>query len=183
MERRKNHPSQSLKISDLLDLGFDPTRLREFHYKEVTYIFERISPHLFSSLLKKRRLLRKIENFVSEIRPHGADIRINPILLVFRDRGNIYALRKKVEGIHSQEALDQLRGSPLLREMNRTVGIEPLILRVIHEIQNRLRSDLNPILDHEVEDLTYFIPWNIEKNFPRIRVDISRISMDTIWIA
>jgi GNAT superfamily N-acetyltransferase len=183
MEREKNHLSQSLKISDLLDLGFDPTRLREFHYKEITYIFERIPPHLFSSLIKKRRLLRIIENMVSEIWPHRTVIRINPILLIFRDRGNIYALRKKVEGIHSQEALDQLRISPLLREMNHAIGIEPLILRVIHEIQDRLRSDLNPNHHQEVEDLTYFVPWDIEKNFPRICVDISGISMDTIWIA
>jgi GNAT superfamily N-acetyltransferase len=183
MERMKNHPSQPLKISDLLDLGFDPTRLREFHHEGINYIFERISPHLFSSLLKKRRLLRKIENVVSGFRLHGAVIRINPILLIFRDRGNIYALRKKVEGIHSQEALDQLRISPHLREMNRTIGIDRLIHRVIHEIKNGLMSNLNPCFHQEIEDLTYFFPWDIEKNFPRICVEISSISMDTIWIA
>jgi hypothetical protein len=183
MKRMRNHPSQLLKISDLLDLGFDPTRLREFHHEGTNYIFERISPHLFFSLLKKRRLLRKIENIVSGFRLRGAVIRINPILLIFRDRGNIYALRKKVEGIHSQEALDQLRTSPLLREMNQTVGIDRLILRVIHEIKDGLMYNLNPSFHQEIEDLTYFFPWDIEKNFPRICVDISSISMGKIWIA
>jgi GNAT superfamily N-acetyltransferase len=183
IERMKNHPSQPLKISDLLDLGFDPTRLREFHHEGINYIFERIPHHFFSSILKKRRLLRKIEKFVSELRPHGAIIRINSILLIFRDRGNIYALREKVGGIHSQEALDQLRTSSYLKEMNHTIRIDRLILRVIHEIQNGLRFNLNPSFHQEIEDLTYFIPWDIEKNFPRICVDVSSISMGEIWIA
>jgi GNAT superfamily N-acetyltransferase len=182
MERIKTHPSQPLKISDLLDLGFDPTRLRYFHHEGMDFIFERISPHLFPSLLEKRKLLRKIEKSVSEFRPYGALIRINPLLLVFRDRGNLYALRKKVEGIHSQEALDQLRTSPHLSEMNRTVEIDRIITRVIHEIKNWLRANSNPRVHQEIEDLTYFFPWDIEKNFPRICVDISSISIDTIWI-
>jgi hypothetical protein len=88
-----------------------------------------------------------------------------------------------VEGIHSQEALDQLRTSSYFKEMNHTVRIDRLMLRVIHEIQNALRSNLNPSFQQEIDDLTYFIPWDIEKNFPRICVDISGISMDTIWIA
>lgn len=183
IERMRNLPAQPLKISDLLDLGFDPTRLREFHHEGINYIFERIPPHFFSFLLKKRRLQRNIGNFISEFRPHGVVIRINPLLLIFRDRGNIYALRKKVEGIHSQEALDQLRTSPHLREMNRTIGIDSLMVRVIHEIQNELRVNLNQSFHQEIENLTYFIPWDIEKNSPRVCVDISSISMDTIWIA
>jgi len=183
IERMRNLPAQPLKISDLLDLGFDPTRLREFHHEGIDYIFERIPPHFFSFLLKKRRLQRKIGNFISEFRPHGVVIRINPLLLIFRDRGNVYALRKKVEGIHSQEALDQLRTSPHLREMNRTIGIDRLMVRVIHEIQNELRVNLNQSFHQEIENLTFFIPWDIEKNSPRVCVDISSISMDTIWIA
>jgi hypothetical protein len=183
MEKMKTYSSQLLKISDLLDLGFDPTRLRHFHYEGKDYIFERISPHLFHSLLERRKLLDKIEKSVSEFCPHGVAIRINPVLLVFCDRGNIYALRKKVEGIHSQEAFDQLTTSPHLVEMNRTIGIDRIMIRWIHEIRSWLRSHLNPSYHQDIEDLTYFFPWDIEKNFPRIHVDPSAISMDTIWIA
>jgi hypothetical protein len=67
--------------------------------------------------------------------------------------------------------------------MNRTIGIDHLMVRVIHKIQNELRVNLNQSFHQEIENLTYFIPWDVEKNFPRICVDISSISMDTIWIA
>ena len=179
----KTHPSQSLKISDLLDLGFDPTRLREFHHEGVDYIFERISPHFLNSLVKKRRFLKKIERYVSTLKFQGVDLRINPILLIFQDRGNIYALREKVEGIHSDEAFDQLRTSAYLREMNRAVGIDRTMIMTINDIKKWLEKRFNSPFRQEIEDLTYFFPWDIEKNIPRIHVDTSGVSLDRIWIA
>ena len=38
-------------------------------------------------------------------------------------------------------------------------------------------------LRQEIEELTYFIPWDIENNMPTFRVDISTISLHTLWIA
>jgi len=35
----------------------------------------------------------------------------------------------------------------------------------------------------EIEELAYFIPWDSERNTPAIRVDISGISLDTVWLA
>jgi GNAT superfamily N-acetyltransferase len=183
MKKMGGHPFQPLKISDLLSLGFDPTRLREFHHEGMDYIFERISPHFLSSLVNKRRFLKKAEKWVSQLQFSGPVIRINPPLLILRDRGNIYVLRNKVEGIHSHEALDQLRTSPYLREMNNSVGIDRVMIRVINEIRGKLEKKFNPGFRQEIEDLTYFLPWDIEKNIPRIRVDISAISLDTLWIA
>ncbi len=61
MVKMENRPLPLLRISDLLDLGFDPTRLREFQHDGADYIFERTSPHFFSSLLKKKRFLKKVE--------------------------------------------------------------------------------------------------------------------------
>jgi hypothetical protein len=183
MKKTGTHPSQHLKISDLLNLGFDPTRLREFHHEGMDYIFERISPHFLPSLVNKRRFLKKAEKWVSRLQFSGPVIRINPPLLILRDRGNIYVLRNKVEGIHSHEALDQLRTSPYLREMNNSVGIDRVMIRAINEIRQRLEERFNPGFRQEIEDLTYFLPWDIEKNIPMIRVDISAISLDTLWIA
>ena len=80
-------PSRPLKISDLLDLGFDPTRLREFHHQGLDYIFERVSPHFFQSLVKKEKFLTKIEGSGFRQRFHGAALRINPPLLIFQDQG------------------------------------------------------------------------------------------------
>ncbi|HJX60303.1 MAG TPA: GNAT family N-acetyltransferase [Thermodesulfobacteriota bacterium] len=181
---KKGGPSsQSLKISDLLDLGFDPTRLREFSHDGIDYIFERISPHFLSSLVKKRRFLRGIAKCASGARFRGATVRINPPLLIFQDRGNVYALRKKVGGIHSQEALDQLKTSPYLREMNNRAGIDRAILGTIKEINAWLERRFNSRFRQEIEELTYFIPWNIEKNFPGIHVDTTGISIDHLWIS
>jgi hypothetical protein len=172
-----------LKISDLLDLGLDPTRLKELHHEGVDYIFERISPHFFRSLVKKRRVLEEIEQHLPGLRFRGAIVRVNPPSLIFRDRGNIYALRKKVEGIHSQEALDQLRTCPHLKEMNRALAIDSVLTRTMHDVMGWLSRRFSSSLSQEIEELTYFFPWNIEKNTPRIQVDASGISLDTVWIA
>jgi hypothetical protein len=181
---KKGAPSsQSLKISDLLDLGFDPTRLREFSHDGIDYIFERISPHFLSSLVKKRKFLREIAKCASGARFRGAMVRINPPLLIFEDRGNVYALRKKVGGIHSHEALDQLKTSPYLREMNNRAGIDRAILGTMKEINAWLERRFHSSFRQEIEELTYFIPWNIEKNFPGIHVDTTGISIDHLWIS
>ncbi|OGP56184.1 MAG: hypothetical protein A2Y65_06465 [Deltaproteobacteria bacterium RBG_13_52_11] len=183
MEKMETLPSQPLKISDLLDFGFDPTRLREFHYEGVDYIFERISPNFLNSLLTKKRFLKKIEKNASRLKFQGASLRINLILLILRDRGNIYALREKVEGIHSQEAFDQLNTSPHLREMNRAAGIDRAMVRTINDMRKWLETTFKSHYRQEIEDLTYFLPWDIERNIPKVRVDISGVSLDTIWIA
>ena len=183
MEKMGTHPSQPLKISDLLDLGFDPTRLREFHHEGVDYIFERVSPHFLNSLVKKKRFMRKIEKCMSMLLFQQTILRINPVLLIFRDRGNVYALREKVEGIHSEEAFDQLRTSRYLKEMNRAVGIDRLLVRTINDIRKSLEARFKSCFRQEIEDLTYFFPWDIDRNIPRVHVDASGASLDRIWIA
>jgi len=183
MEKMRIPPPPSLKISDLLDLGFDPTRLREFHHEGVDYIFERVSPHFLHSLVKKKGFLLKIERCESMLRFQGTVLRINPPLLILRDRGNIYVLRKRVEGIHSEEAFDQLRASPYLREMNHAVGIDRAMVRTMNDIRKWLEMRFKSRFTKEIEDLTYFLPWDIERNFPRVHVDASGVSLDMIWIA
>lgn len=179
----KGEPSLQLKISDLLELEFDPTKLREFQQEGVKYIFERISPHFLPSIEKKRRFLPKIVERVSEMRFRNATIQMNPPLLILQDRGNVYILRRKVDGIHSEEALDQLRTSLHLQEMNRAVGIDRVLIMTINEIREWLMKGFDSNLRDEIEDLTFFTPWDFERNIPRIHVDISGVSLDTLWIA
>ena len=183
IEKMGRGPSPSLKISDLLDFGFDPTRLRQFHHDGVDYIFERVSPHLFPSLVRKKRFLEKTDKYFSGLRFQGATLQTNPPLLVLRDRGNIYVLRKKVEGIHSEEALDQLRLSPNLKGMNRAAGLDRMMVRTIKDIHDYLETKFKPRFREEIEDLTYFCPWNIEMNFPKVHVDITGASLETVWLA
>ena len=183
MRKKGDHRSLDLKISDLLDLGFDPTRLREFSHEEVDCIFERLSPHLLPSFEKKTGCLMKIAECTSGMRFRGAAIGVNPPLAIFQDSGNAYILRRKVEGIHSQEALDQLRTSPYLKEMNRAVGIDRVVVRTINDIKEWLVTNLDSTFQEEIEELTFFVPWDIEKNIPKIPVDTTGVSLDTIWIA
>ena len=183
MEKTRTSPSQSLKIADLLDLGFDPTRLREFHHEGMDYISERISPHFLHSLVRKRRVLREIERDVLKLRFDGTAPQVNAPLLILRDRGNIYTLRRKVAGIHSQEALDQLETSLRLKEMNRALGIDRKIALTINEIRDWLEKRFKSHFRQDIEDLAYFIPWDIEMNLPKVHVDVSDISLQTIWVA
>jgi GNAT superfamily N-acetyltransferase len=176
-------PPRDLTISDLLGFRFDPTRLREFRHQGVAYIFERVSPLFFTALLRKRAFLKKVEKTEPDLHFHGTIIRVNPILLVVRDRGNVYTLRKQVQGVHYQEALDQLKAIPDLRTLNSAVAIDRCILNVIKNTENSLRKGFPSRFKREIEELAYFIPWDIERNLPEVRVDISGISLDTIWIA
>jgi hypothetical protein len=183
LEKKGISRSLDLKISDLLELGFDPTKLREFHHKGSKYIFERTSPRFLPSIEKKRRFLPKIAESASGLRFRHSRIQINPVLALLRDRGNIYLLRRKVEGVHSEEALDQLRGSPHLKDMNRSVRIDHAIIMTINEVREWLLKVFHPELSDEVEDLTFFVPWDIERNIPKVTVDNVGISLNTLWIA
>lgn len=178
-----NPQSPSLRISDLLTLGFDPTRLREFHHEGVAYIFERVSPHLLPSLIRKREFLSRMERLLPSLRFYGATVQTNPPLAIFRNRGNVYALRKKVPGIHSQEALDQLQGALHLKEMNQALGLDRLLMNTVHEAEKWLRSRFHLSHREEIEDLAYFVPWDLDMNLPRLHVDETGTGLETVWIA
>jgi GNAT superfamily N-acetyltransferase len=183
MKKTGAHPSAPLTIGDLIDCGLDPTRLREFHHEGVDYIFERISPLFFSSLIKKRDFLRKVEKATSGVRFRRAIGRVNPILLIVRDRGNTYVLRRKLGGVHSQEALDQLITMPHLKELNRAVGIDTALTSTIKDARDFLRKEFAPRFRREIDELTYFVPWDVERNLPSVTVDVSGISLNTLWIS
>jgi GNAT superfamily N-acetyltransferase len=180
---RRDEDFLNLKISHLLELGFDPTRLREFHHRGMDYIFERVSPHFLSSIERKSKFFQKIAEGSSEFRFRNASIQINAPLVILRDRGNVYILRRKVEGIHLEEALDQLRAALHLKEMNRAAGIDRAVMATINEIREWLKKKLDTSLREEIEELAFFVPWNLQRNIPLVSVDITRVSLDTVWIA
>lgn len=180
---KSDFPLQGLTIGELIDLGFDPTRLREFHYKGEKYVFERIDPHFFLSLMKKRAFLKKLEKFLPEMKFCNTIVRINQLLLIFRDKGNIYVLRKKVEAIHLQEALDQLRTVPYLIELNSRTKIDMAMIDVINDFRDWVKRKFYSGKGEEMIDLTYFIPWDIENNFPKVDVGVYKVAFSFIWIA
>ncbi len=181
--KKEEGESLHLKIADILDLGFDPTRLRELQHEGVEYIFERSTPPFLPYIEKRKSFLPKIAKQISGTHFRNASIQINPSLAIFRDKGNIYILRRKLEGIHLDEALDQLRTSSHLKEMNRAGGIERTIILTIKEVKKELMKKFGSSFSEEIEDLTFFIPWNLETNMPRVTVDTASIYLDILWIA
>ncbi len=182
VEKRRFNGSSNLKISDLLELDFDPTKLREFHHEEADYIFERVSPQFGPAVDKKTRFLSKIAESFSDSRIHNATVLVNPTLSIIRDKGNLYLLRRKVDGIHLEEALDQLRTSPRLKTMNREVGIDRTILVTLNEISRGLMKVFGSGHRKEIEDLVFFVSWDLERNIPKVTVDAKGISLNAVWI-
>jgi len=182
VEKRGVNSSLNLKISDLLELDFDPTKLREFRHEEADYIFERVSPRFLPFVEKKTRFLSKIADSFSGRRFHNATVQVNPTLTIIQDKGNLYILRRKVDGIHSEEALDQLRTSLRLKTMNREVGIDRTIVVTINEISKGLMKVFGSGHRKEIEDLVFFVSWDLERNIPKVTVDAKGISLDAIWV-
>ncbi|MGB9630119.1 MAG: GNAT family N-acetyltransferase, partial [Thermodesulfobacteriota bacterium] len=100
LEKMGTDRSLNLKIGDIIELGFDPTKLREFHYNGTDYIFERTSPRFLTSTEKKRKVLPKIAELSKGLKFRNTIIQMNPILVLLRDKENVYLLRRKLEGIH-----------------------------------------------------------------------------------
>jgi hypothetical protein len=57
------------------------------------------------------------------------------------------------------------------------------LILIVNEMIKWLVMRFPSSIREEIEDLTFFVPWDIERNSPRIHVDISGISPDTLWIA
>ncbi len=174
---------EGLRICDILAMGFDPTRLREFSHRQVRYIFERLSPRLAPVMDKRRALLAEVSGAASARRFRTATLETNPPVALVEHRGNLYVLRRKVEGIHLEEALDQLRGARHLREMNRALGMDRTLLGIIREMKTWLASRTDPAHREELEELVFFVPWDLDRNMPRVSVDTAGPSVDKVWIA
>jgi len=157
--------------------------LRELLHNGKSYIFERLSHRFLPSIERREIHLKNIADLAKGLRFRGTTILINPPLAVFKDRGNIYVLRRKVEGIHLEEALDQLKTAPSLKEMNRSAGIDRAILKTIKEIRQWLRSGYESNLEGDLEELTFFVPWDIEANKPRVSVDHYGVTIDYVWLS
>jgi len=53
----------------------------------------------------------------------------------------------------------------------------------IKEISEWLVKVFDSTFREEVEDLTFFVPWDLERNMPRVTVDTASVYLDTLWIA
>ncbi|MBW1721263.1 MAG: hypothetical protein JRJ78_04290 [Deltaproteobacteria bacterium] len=170
-------------LDHLLDLGFDPTRLKEWDHEGGPYIFERLQARQIPKIRQKRTWMERLTPGLPAIKALGAVLRCNPPLVVLADRGNAYVLRRKISGIHWEEALDQLRANSTLARWNRELHLDRLILRTLQRARELLVEELDKSLLVDPEFISWFVSWDLEKNIPRIGVDASGPCLESIWIA
>jgi hypothetical protein len=180
--RGKSH-SDLLTLGDLLDLGFDPTRLKEIIINGEEFIFERIEERKLSDLKKKNKLLNRIALEMVVAKVKNAWLKANPVLLVIRDRGNAYVLRRKISAIHWEEAIDQLQTHAPLRSLNAEMHMDQLLFDTVRTaaevIQARLGVEKGTIRDQ----LTPFVPWDLENNYPKLVIDFEGTYLESLWMA
>jgi GNAT superfamily N-acetyltransferase len=174
----------TLTIGDLLDLGFDPTRLREITLQKEVFMLERVTPLLIAETEAREAALRKAVQKALNSRINGSRLLVNPPLLWIQERGNGYILRKKIPGIHGEEALSQLRSQEALKDLNRQLRVDKTIERTIGAVQDFLKTHLRLPAPLSPADLAVFVPWDLQGNRPLVAID-DRLQpyLEQVWLA
>ncbi|MEJ2723201.1 MAG: hypothetical protein P8175_00895 [Deltaproteobacteria bacterium] len=92
-------------------------------------------------------------------------------------------LRRKVRGIHWEEAIEQLQSEPHLESMNTAMKIDRLILDTVRRA-NEMISEKLGLREEAVSDLlTCFVSWDLENDQPRLMIDFSYTYLESVWMA
>jgi hypothetical protein len=67
--------------------------------------------------------------------------------------------------------------------MNRAAGIDRMVVAAINEIKEWMRGVCGPGLHEEIEDIAFFIPWDLEADIPKLMVDEMGMSLHNVWVA
>jgi len=149
----------------------------------VDYIFERIQARQLPEMERKKRLLETFGSRISGLRVRGAGLTVNPPLLWIRDRGNAYILRRKIDGIHWEEAVEQLQTSRDLKSLNKSLNLNRIIIDSVGEVIDTV-SEREGIKRETMRDMfAYFVSWDLGKNSPRVLIDFTTTSLEKVWIA
>ncbi len=173
----------TLTLGDLMDLGFDPTRLKEITLDNQEYIFERVQARQIESLQKRGELLKRISLSMPNVKVKGAQLRINPILLIIGDRGNGYVLRRKIDAIHWEEAIEQLQSNRNLKTLNQTARLDRIILSTVQDSATAIAKQMGLPRESVIDQLTPFVSWDLKNNQPKVVVDFSFSYLATLWVA
>ncbi len=180
LEERKGAPEMRLTLGDLMDLGFDPSRLKEITIEGEDYIFERIQARLMPIVRSKARLFDELAPALEKSTAHMARIVPNPPLLIIRNRGNAYVLWKRVNGIHWDEAVEQLQLSPDLMKLNKTMNLERKIKSTVAKAKQIVAEHTEDVAT--LNDIAWFVPWDLKNNHPLMVVDFSGASLEAVWM-
>jgi hypothetical protein len=181
-ERGKAY-GDTLTIGDLMDLGFDPTRLKEFTIDNDEFIFERVQARQLMELQKKNELLDRIAAEMSTVKIRSAWLKTNPMLMAIKDRGNAYVLRRKVGGIHWEEAIEQLQGNPLLQEINASIRFDKVILSTVRKANEKIAHHMGIPKEVILDQLTTFVSWDLKNNRPHMIIGFEGNHVESIWMA
>ena len=181
----KNHKTyeDTLTLGDLMDLGFDPTRLKEIEIDNETFIFERVQARQIDQLQERGELLTRISDEMPNTKIKSAQLKTNPILLIIRERGNGYVLRRKIDAIHWEEAIEQLQSNPKLKSVNEAVKLDRIIMETVKTSATTISHQLGVEREMVIDQLTPFVSWDLENNRPKMVVDFAFSYVETIWIA
>ncbi len=172
-----------LTLGDLMDLGFDPTRLKEMTVDGEEFISERVETRKLAEIEKRNKLLERIASEMAESKISSASLRTNPALLIIQDRGNAYVLRRKIEAIHLDEAIEQIQTNRQLKSLNATIQIDSLLLSTaqaaIEAIEGRLGLPGAKLYDR----LTTFVSWDLKNNRPKLVIDFEGTYLESVWMA
>jgi glyoxylase-like metal-dependent hydrolase (beta-lactamase superfamily II) len=173
----------TLTLEDLMDLGFDPTRLKEIEIDHQNYIFERVQARQIDALQKKGELLARISAEMPNAKIKSAQLKANPISLIIRDRGNGYVLWQKMDAIHWEEAIEQLQSNPSLKSVNDAVKLDRIILETVKTAATAVSNALNVERETIIDQLTPFVSWDLVNNRPKMVIDFAFSYLESIWMA
>jgi hypothetical protein len=183
LNKRDLIPNHALTIGNLMDLGFDPTRLKEISIDGEAFIFERVQVRQLPDLEKKRGFLDRITSELPGARAQNARLMANPSLLVIQDRGNAYVLRRKINGIHWEEAVEQLQTSPHLKDINTSIRLDRLICATVSKAKEIIEDQLG-LGDETLSDiLASFVSWDLKTNKPKLMIDSEGVFLESVWMA
>ena len=183
LEEQGKSYDDTLTLGDLMDLGFDPTRLKEISIDGEPFIFERVQARHLPGLRKKNKLLERIASEMSAEKVTGAPLKTNPVLLVIRDRGNAYVLRRKISAIHWEEAVDQLQTHPRLKALNATLRADDLYRTAVRMANEAIADRLGLKKETIHDQLTTFVSWDLKNNQPKLVIDFEGTSLESVWMA
>ena len=166
-----------------MDLGFDPTRLKEITIDDQEYIFERTQVRQRAELEKRKEILKRVKSEMLDVRARGAHLKVNLPLLVIQDRANTYVLRRKVGGIHWEEALEQLHSISSLKAMNASIKIDRIIVTTVGRVNEMISKQLGLREEIVADLLTCFVSWNLKSNQPKLVIDFTGTYIESVWMA
>jgi hypothetical protein len=176
-------PGDGLTLGDLMDLGFDPTRLKEYSLDGEEFIFERMQTRQVVDINNKKELLWEINQRLAGFKVKNAWLKTNPPLLVIKDRVNTYVLRHRVSGIHWEEAVEQLQTDPSLITMNESMRIDRIITTTVRKSRELIGAHFDKNERVLNGFLSCFVSWDLASNRPRLMIEPAGAYFESIWLA